>query len=259
MSTTGIATNTQVSAKVIVVRKGKRKRSNYTPLPDQVDLRIANSDEELSQSSQSDSGHSNHSRSAVALQSSAASTSAVTPTYRQQPYLSTSTSVGFSRATSADVPPAQKMPPTNTAPATTMQPDEEDDEDDDSFMTYEDSVKQKLSQTREQMKIVLQNFSEEQMHRYETFRRVGISRSFIKRVMHTVVDQSCNPNTIMLLGGVAKVFVGELVEEAKDVMHEWNESGPLQPSHLLEAHRRLRTRAQVLPPCSRLRKRRNWL
>ena len=38
---------------------------------------------------------------------------------------------------------------------------------------------------------------------------------------------------------IAKVFAGEMVETARDVMREQSEDGAIQPCHLREAARRL--------------------
>lgn len=147
--------------------------------------------------------------------------------------------------------------PPNSAQTDTENEDANADEDDEEidFMDYEESVRLKIEQTRNQMKYILANFTPEQMHRYETFRRIGFSRSVIKKIMQQALGHSVNPNAVFLMGGVAKVYAGELVEEAKDVMNEWGETGPLLPSHLIEAHRRLKCRAGSIFSCNKFQKR----
>ena len=58
-----------------------------------------------------------------------------------------------------------------------------------------------------------------------------------------VVVGSGNPkNTdkvVIALAGVSKVFVGELVEEARRIAEERNEHGPLAPTHIQEAYQSL--------------------
>lgn len=49
----------------------------------------------------------------------------------------------------------------------------------------EDEIKAKIEKSRELMKFLLQEFSEEQLQRYETFRRAGFQRTAIKRVSLT--------------------------------------------------------------------------
>lgn len=65
-------------------------------------------------------------------------------------------------------------------------------------------------------------------------------------------------NVTIVLSGIAKVFVGELVEEARKVRDDLGETGAIMPSHLLEAHRRLKA-ANLAPPASIYKRRRNYL
>ena len=45
-----------------------------------------------------------------------------------------------------------------------------------------------------------------------------------------------------MISGVGKIFVGEIVETALDVMAERGEVGPIGPEHLREAFRRYQKR-----------------
>lgn len=86
---------------------------------------------------------------------------------------------------------------------------------------------------------IVDQLSEEKLHQYESFRRSGISKTSIKKLCSNIIAQACNPNFIIAVSGVAKVFVGEMVKEAKDVQRGWEQEGPLMPSHVHEAYRRL--------------------
>jgi transcription initiation factor TFIID subunit 11 len=116
----------------------------------------------------------------------------------------------------------------------------------------EDELRGRIGTAQERMHDLIQSFDEDQMQRYETFRRVGIPRPAVKRLIQRVIEQSnVNANCVIILAGIAKIFVGEVVECALEVAEEWSQNGvlpgwgegdPLLPSHLLEAHRRLQAR-----------------
>lgn len=145
--------------------------------------------------------------------------------------------------------------------------DAEDDarmnEDDDNYVEEIDQdkdeiIRERIAQSQEQMKHILELLSEDQLRRYETFRRVGFPRPAIRKLMSKVLDQQVNMNSVIVVSGIAKVFVGELVEEARKVMDDLGESGQIMPSHLLEAHRRLKA-ANLAPAASIHKRRRNRL
>ncbi|XP_076946812.1 transcription initiation factor TFIID subunit 11-like [Bidens hawaiensis] len=96
------------------------------------------------------------------------------------------------------------------------------------------------------MQSILSQFTEDQMSRYESFRRSGFQKSVMKRLLGSITGSNkvSMPMTIVM-SGIAKIFVGELVETAKVVMKERKESGPIRPCHIREAYRRLKLEGKI--------------
>jgi transcription initiation factor TFIID subunit 11 len=112
-----------------------------------------------------------------------------------------------------------------------------------SVVTREFIKRKKLEQIEEEskkMQVLIANFSEEQLNRYEIFRRSAFPKSNIKRIIQTVCGKAVSASVVIAMSGIAKVFVGEIVEKALDIKEKWNETGPLQPKHLRESFRLLK-------------------
>jgi len=93
------------------------------------------------------------------------------------------------------------------------------------------------------LQVLVSNFSDEQLDRYEMYRRSAFSKVSIKRLMHSITGTVPSSNVVIAMAGIAKVFVGEIVEEALEVQRQENENKttPLEPKHLREAYRRINT------------------
>ncbi|KAI4297661.1 hypothetical protein L6164_037543 [Bauhinia variegata] len=95
-------------------------------------------------------------------------------------------------------------------------------------------------------KAILSQFTEEQMSRYESFRRAGFQKANMKRLLASITGtQKFSVPMTIVVSGIANMFAGELVETARIVMKERKESGPIRPCHLREAYRRLKLEGKV--------------
>ncbi|PWA87055.1 TAFII28-like protein [Artemisia annua] len=102
------------------------------------------------------------------------------------------------------------------------------------------------NQPKARVRAILSQFTEEQMSRYESFRRSGFQKANMKRLLASITGSAkiSMPMTIVV-SGIAKIFVGELVETAKMIMTERNETGPIRPCHIREAYRRLKLEGKI--------------
>lgn len=93
-----------------------------------------------------------------------------------------------------------------------------------------------------QTESIWSKMTEEELNRYEMFRRSTFPKASIKRLMQTMTGAPMSQNVVIAMSGMAKVFVGELVEEAIRIQARYGESGPIEPKHLREAHRVIKHR-----------------
>ena len=118
----------------------------------------------------------------------------------------------------------------------------------------EDTAESEDEDTKEQekMKLLVASFSNQQQDQYEVFRRAAFPRSRIKTLMQSVCGTSIPQNAVIAMAGMAKVYVGEIVELACASRDRQQDEGPLKPKHIREASRILRQRQEL--PSTRHRK-----
>ena len=132
-------------------------------------------------------------------------------------------------------------------------PEEEEEEeevaDGDEFERRRDrELQEEMREAdREKMMKLLKHFTPEQMNRYECSRRSPLPKPVLKRLFHTITGTILNPNGLIVLAAVGKLFVGELVETARQVADEHGVSDldELSPTHVREAHRRMEAEGKL--------------
>jgi transcription initiation factor TFIID subunit 11 len=90
-------------------------------------------------------------------------------------------------------------------------------------------------------------FGPTQLQRYEQYRRSDLKKEKIKKVLtaiNPILSKSSDP-FLIAVKGLAKVFVGDVVETALEFRQQCGDTGPLQTKHLREAYRQLRQAGAV--------------
>lgn len=95
---------------------------------------------------------------------------------------------------------------------------------------------------RMKMQRLVTAFSEDQLNRYEMYRRSSFPKASIKRLMQSIAGCTVSQNVVIGVAGVSKVYVGEIMEIALDVMEQQGEKPPVKPKHIREAMRKLKAR-----------------
>jgi len=92
------------------------------------------------------------------------------------------------------------------------------------------------SQSKDNLKVLMDNFSPEQYDRYEAYRRHALPKAAVRKVVQQSLGQQVSMPVAQIVAGFSKVFVGEVIEKARAVQARRGESGPLSPDHLREAY-----------------------
>ncbi|KAM0928923.1 hypothetical protein ACQ4PT_001932 [Festuca glaucescens] len=151
-------------------------------------------------------------------------------------------------------PPSQAAPSTSAAPPAPkakVQAHKEQDDEDEEEDQMEVDIDKLPSGTSDpdklaKMNALLSQFTEDQMNRYESFRRSGFQKSNMKKLLASITgSQKISMPTTIVVSGIAKMFVGEVIETGKIVMSERKDSGPIRPCHIREAYRRLKLEGKI--------------
>ena len=131
-----------------------------------------------------------------------------------------------------------------------------DDADDDELEDRLERRKQENSKLGERYDEFLRCATDEQLERFEHYKRSRFPRAAMRKLMTEVLGNSSERGAVVL-ASVAKMFVGEMVEISREQMTAAGEEGAIQPHHLRQAYRKMRERG-VVPTSSRHQHRMFW-
>jgi transcription initiation factor TFIID subunit 11 len=139
------------------------------------------------------------------------------------------------------VPATEQTAETTEKTAENKQQQEEEEEVEDELIIS----KPLMSIGQEETKALLDTFDEQTLSRYEVFRRAHLPKTSMRRIVSNLVGPVPTPVAIVV-SGVAKVFVGEIVEGALEFRDELKETGPCTPDHIRESFRRYQKRYKTM-------------
>ncbi|KAF8512975.1 TAFII28-domain-containing protein [Gautieria morchelliformis] len=95
------------------------------------------------------------------------------------------------------------------------------------------------SQSKDNLKVLMDNFTPEQFERYEAYRRSALPKQSVRKTIQQSTNYTVSQPVAQVVAGFAKVFVGEMVERARQVQARLGDAPdtPLSPEHLREAYR----------------------
>ncbi|KAI0065197.1 TAFII28-domain-containing protein [Artomyces pyxidatus] len=130
--------------------------------------------------------------------------------------------------------------PSGAAAAAAMEKEEEGEDDEVLPAMADDDYSAQLSwqsQSKDNLKVLMDNFTPEQYERFEAYRRHALPKQAVRKVIQQALGQQVSQPIAQVVAGFSKVFVGEIVEKARAVQARRGETGPLAPDHLREAYR----------------------
>ncbi|WWD18051.1 hypothetical protein CI109_102498 [Kwoniella shandongensis] len=96
-----------------------------------------------------------------------------------------------------------------------------------------EEIERKGQKRREETFLLREQLDPDQTKRFDTFSTVAINKNAVKRLNRDLYDQHCPPQMCMVVAGMAKIFIADVIELAKDLQpHSAHPTGPLQPYHL---------------------------
>jgi transcription initiation factor TFIID subunit 11 len=94
--------------------------------------------------------------------------------------------------------------------------------------------------------LLLDSFTPQQREQHDKYRIAKLDLQEVRKIMLAVTGVTTNPSkkVLTVMAGVAKVFVGQIIEEARKLCKPHEMDSPLEPRHIRAALRKLRASGQ---------------
>jgi len=94
---------------------------------------------------------------------------------------------------------------------------------------------------------LLASMNERELDRYEAYRRSCLPRSKMRKLLMSLSSLPVHDDKILIvICSLAKMFVGQLIQESRHLAASVGESGPLRPEHVRKAFKHLEAQGRRL-------------
>jgi len=81
----------------------------------------------------------------------------------------------------------------------------------------------------------IQLMSERQLDRYAAFRRSRVDKKNLRRLVASATGKAMNQDALIIMAGVSKMHVGEVIEKGRELAEKRGNYGPLLPQDIRAA------------------------
>lgn len=102
-----------------------------------------------------------------------------------------------------------------------------DEEDIELVNRYKNLKKRKVDKQlgeEDRKKLMMASFSEDQMDRFEAYRRVTVNKPGVKKICNGVLGHSIPQNIAVVLAGLSKLFLSEIITKAFEIQEKENKA-----------------------------------
>jgi transcription initiation factor TFIID subunit 11 len=112
--------------------------------------------------------------------------------------------------------------------------------------TATDANSRKQDEYRRRIAEIRKNMTEEELDRFDAVYSTILDREFMKNLVSSMTGSKASDEVMFAISGVAKLYVGEVVEAALEEQQIEDQTGPLKPEHLRQGFYRLLDEGRVL-------------